>query len=282
MSRSNTSSTDTKTLAAQPKIHREFLLLVSITGLAVLAWWVSSLGLYKPESDLGYALGVAGGTMMVLLFAYPLRKRVPFMQNWGKTRYWFWWHMMLGILGPSTILFHSGYYFGSLNATVAFSAMACVALSGVFGRFVYARIHHGLYGRRATLKEMQAALGGAANQGRTILAGLSSVEKQLQQFETQALQDRKALARAWYFVTLGFQMARVRRACFLDISHHLTSKADVRQAQESVRQYLEAVGRVARFRTFERLFALWHVLHVPLVWMLVLCAVAHVVAVHIY
>jgi hypothetical protein len=33
---------------------------------------------------------------------------------------------------------------------------------------------------------------------------------------------------------------------------------------------------------YERLFALWHVLHVPLVYMLVAAAIAHIVAVHMY
>jgi hypothetical protein len=36
------------------------------------------------------------------------------------------------------------------------------------------------------------------------------------------------------------------------------------------------------FSAWERLFALWHVAHVPFVYILALSAVAHVVAVHAY
>jgi len=45
---------------------------------------------------------------------------------------------------------------------------------------------------------------------------------------------------------------------------------------------LRAMQRVAQFRAYERLFSLWHVLHIPFVFMLVVSAIVHVVAVHMY
>jgi hypothetical protein len=48
------------------------------------------------------------------------------------------------------------------------------------------------------------------------------------------------------------------------------------------RQYLLSVLRVAQFSAFERLFALWHVLHVPFVYLLLITACFHVFAVHAY
>lgn len=49
-----------------------------------------------------------------------------------------------------------------------------------------------------------------------------------------------------------------------------------------VDDYAMAVQRAAQFQTFERLFSMWHVAHVPFVWIMVLCALFHVVAVHAY
>jgi hypothetical protein len=46
--------------------------------------------------------------------------------------------------------------------------------------------------------------------------------------------------------------------------------------------YLYGVERAAQFKVFERIFALWHVIHIPLVYMLVATAIWHVVAVHMY
>ena len=55
-----------------------------------------------------------------------------------------------------------------------------------------------------------------------------------------------------------------------------------RLARKLVRQYLNAVVRVAQFTAYERLFSLWHVAHIPFVYLLVISAVVHVIAVHAY
>ena len=45
---------------------------------------------------------------------------------------------------------------------------------------------------------------------------------------------------------------------------------------------LAATRRVVEFAAFERLFSLWHALHLPLFLMLLVAGVVHVVAVHVY
>ena len=59
-------------------------------------------------------------------------------------------------------------------------------------------------------------------------------------------------------------------------------KRALARAMRMVDDYLDAVQRAAQLGAYERLLALWHVLHVPLVWMLLASAIAHVVAVHAY
>jgi len=39
---------------------------------------------------------------------------------------------------------------------------------------------------------------------------------------------------------------------------------------------------VAEFEGYERLFSLWHALHIPLIFMLIIAAVIHVIAVNVY
>jgi hypothetical protein len=53
-------------------------------------------------------------------------------------------------------------------------------------------------------------------------------------------------------------------------------------AGRAVDDYLADVVRVVRFAAYERLFALWHVLHVPLCILLFGAAAIHVLAVHMY
>ena len=45
---------------------------------------------------------------------------------------------------------------------------------------------------------------------------------------------------------------------------------------------LAASRRVAGFEGYERLFSLWHALHIPLIFMMIIAASIHVVAVHVY
>ena len=43
-----------------------------------------------------------------------------------------------------------------------------------------------------------------------------------------------------------------------------------------------AARRVLEFRAFQKLFSLWHALHMPLFLMLIIAGTVHVVAVHLY
>jgi hypothetical protein len=46
--------------------------------------------------------------------------------------------------------------------------------------------------------------------------------------------------------------------------------------------HLAAVRKAAAFAFYERLFRLWHVLHLPLFFILIMAAVIHVVAAHLF
>ena len=109
-----------------------------------------------PNRGIGYALGIIGGSMMLLLLLYSARKRFRWLKFLGPTVGWFRFHMVLGVLGPLCILYHSNFGLGATNSNVALFSMLTVAGSGLIGRYIYSRIHHGLYGSKATLSELRA------------------------------------------------------------------------------------------------------------------------------
>ena len=55
-----------------------------------------------------------------------------------------------------------------------------------------------------------------------------------------------------------------------------------RAAAKYIRNYTNLMGRVAQFSFYERMFAVWHVFHLPIFFMLVIAALFHVLAVHMY
>ncbi|MBS1213203.1 MAG: hypothetical protein H6R26_1820, partial [Proteobacteria bacterium] len=85
-------------------------------GIAlILGWWFRDEEYLTAKEGMGYALGVAGAVMMLLQFAYPLRKNVRIMNSWGSVRLWFRLHKMLGILGPILVLYHSNFRLHATN-----------------------------------------------------------------------------------------------------------------------------------------------------------------------
>ncbi|MCP5152096.1 MAG: hypothetical protein H6982_15175 [Chromatiales bacterium] len=234
---------------------------------------------------MGYALGLTGGSMMLALLLYPLRKHVSALRALGPLKYWFRLHMLLGILGPVLILFHCSFGVGSINATVALACMLLVATSGIVGRFVYGRIHHGLYGSRATLRELQAELESRRQEIAPILAEVPAMRDAFDDFLARAPQEpRGRWARLNHFVGLGRQRRRAERAMrrALRLSEPDASGDDLRAIVGAMDETLRAVQRAAQFSTYEMLFSLWHVVHVPFIYLFVITAAVHVLAVHMY
>lgn len=269
--------------------------LAGVGLLVLLAWLIGRWEGFKPGSELGYNLGLAGGIMLLLLFLYPLRKHFRFMHGLGPAKYWFALHMAMGIFGPLFILAHSRFQVGSVNAAVALSSMCLVAGSGIIGRFIYTKIHHGLYGRRSSLDDVRARSGLSSREVQSKLAFAPKVEEALSRFEAMALQAHaNPLAGAWAFAVLWLRARLVYGYCARELRRLYKAHARERDwdrdkfqrrlkaANRLVHTYLHRIREVAHFSTYERLFSLWHVLHVPLVYMMILSAIAHVVAVHMY
>lgn len=265
-----------------------------VIGIA-LAWYVASSKPYRPDSDFGYNLGLVGGCMMLALLLYPLRKRFKFMSRAGKLSRWFSVHMVLGIAGPVLVLFHSTFKIGATNSRIAYYVMLLVVISGLVGRFVYRHIHHGLYGSRATLAEVEQQMKASAENMSTVFALVPAIGEKLAAFQAYASDNLKGVgARFWRFLTLHQRGLRIAREAQREAMDAVKQKArEQNWSQEEflnqrelvktqIDEYVEAVCGSAMFATWERLFSLWHVIHVPFIFLLVLSGVLHVVAVHMY
>ena len=265
------------------------------TALLLYAGYFSPLERFiTPESGIGYALGIIGGSAMLLLLLYPARKRLPMLKFIGSVKAWFQTHMVLGIIGPLLVLYHSNFSLGATNSNAALFAMLLVSGSGIFGRYFYTRIHFGLYGRRASRAEMQAAAEELKEKVAgsrfvpELLAELDAVDQRMLRHKPGSL---RMLARPLYVTALmhyerwlltRHATAELRRAA---IESPVLAKQHAQFAvavRRYIRQRLQATRQVAEFESYERLFSLWHLLHLPLFFLLLVAGVVHVVAVHVY
>jgi hypothetical protein len=259
--------------------------------LAIIAGFMLPTEHYiTPQDGFGYWLGIVGGSLMLALLIYPVRKRVPALAVIGSVRFWFRTHMVLGVVGPLAILYHANFSLGATNSNVALACMLVVAGSGLVGRFLYARIHHGLYGQRATLRELAADAEGLRNHSGAlkILPGLlDEVERAEREISRPApmvvrpvlagWRERRESLRIRRMVRDAVAMAATRSATLAQERERFT-----RTAAEYVAARLRAARRITEFEASERLFAIWHVLHMPLFVVLVIVGIVHVIAVHVY
>ncbi len=256
--------------------------LLSWGAGGAIIWWMSRADLYHPGKGIGYALGMAGGILMLVLLLYPLRKRVKPLKAFGHLRHWFSGHMVLGIAGPAMVLLHSKLQLGSLNAKVAFWCMVVVAASGVVGRFLYARLHRGLYGQQQTLSDVRTealALREAVSRELHAVPDVASVMANFARQSEHAGQGPFNVIRQ---AALPIRALASLHECRRRLRAATLPRATQDALWWSCRKEATAAIRAAQFRGAERLFALWHVLHLPLVVILFITAVVHVIAVHMY
>jgi len=258
------------------------LVLAGVAVAIVLGWLDRNAPSIDPERGFGYALGIIGGLMMLLLLAYPLRKRAKrALRPAGSVGFWFRFHMLLGLAGPLAILFHSRFTFGSLNSAVALSSMIVVASSGLIGRFLYSRVHRGYSDRKLELRSLKEEMDSLLE----VLArgGISreQIRERLQPFEQRAVEAGGAFwssARAVLGLGVGTRTAERR----LRASLARIEGADTDAIADTAAHFFQASRRAAEFAFYDRLLRLWHLLHLPLFILMVAAVILHIVAVHMY
>jgi hypothetical protein len=280
--------------------RRRFATLGALGFLAAAALLVFGLtfplGRYiTPTRGLGYALGIVGGSMMLLLFLYSARKRFRWLAFLGATARWFRFHMVLGILGPLCILYHADFSLGATNSNVALFSMLTVAGSGLVGRYIYAHIHRGLYGQRLTVSELRdraeslRALSGTVGFLPELVGRLDDIEKRLLAVGSRlpvlalvkpAVIGIVAVAARWR--VHGYIRRQLRLAARSSPIVAAERKRLGRAACAYADRRISATGRLAGFQAYERLFSLWHALHLPLIFVLIAAGVVHVIAVNLY
>ena len=272
---------------------------VRVFGFAVvvaLVWGYNAhLERYMtPTRGLGYALGIIGGSLMLVLLIYPARKRAQWLHVVGGVPLWYRIHMTLGIVGPLLVLFHSNFSLGATNSNVALFCMLAVSGSGLVGRYIYSRVYGDWHEHRATLEELKAAAELLRKQSDTIalLPGyLQAIEHEEQRLFRPAKTPVGALVQpatmALRAVLARWRLNNQIRVMVLEAARQSPVLAAHGQrlaanATSYATRRLDAVRRVREHDYYVRLFSLWHVAHVPFFIMLLVAGIVHVISVTVY
>jgi len=193
------------------------------------------------------------------------------------------------------ILYHCNFALGSLNDTVALVCTLLVAASGLVGRYVYTKVHVDLDGHRASLEELSARAKITAADRTQAAALVPQLLERLTAYDAAVLRPPQSMLAS---VLLPFRLAVETRWTAQRLIWYARGQLR-QQARRSaviraerprlqcavdrfVKEHLQRVRRVAELGSYERLFSLWHVFHLPFFYMLVVAALIHVLAVHMY
>jgi len=99
-------------------------------------------------------LGMFGVLLFLFIYLYPIRKKWAWLGRQGNSKRWLDIHVLLGLVTPVFITFHSAFKFNGI-AGVAYWIMIVVLLSGVVGRYIYAQIPRNLNSAELSLREAQ-------------------------------------------------------------------------------------------------------------------------------
>ena len=278
-----------------PRLRWPILWTVAVTALLYSGSHAHLERYITPQRGLGYWLGILGGSMMLLLLVYSARKRVAWLRWLGSIPAWFQFHMVLGVVGPVLVLFHANFSFGAANSNVALICMLLVAGSGVVGRYIYTRLHARMDGHEDTLEQLKAVGNRLRTQATSLsflpglLDAVDRVEKRWIEPPAAVLMrfphlltggPRLAIARWMVRREIKAAVAQAQRRGSALIAQHAEGIAAAANNYASRR--LEAGRRMAEYQMYARLFSLWHVLHIPLFFMLLIAGIVHVIAINVY
>jgi hypothetical protein len=246
--------------------------------------------LLRPSGSLGLRLGILGGVLFLGVYLYPLRKRWSWLRQFGNTRHWLDFHVLLGVTGPLLINFHSSFKFHGL-AGMAFWIMWTVVASGFVGRYFYGQIPRHLDAAEMSLKEMEKI---AAELGRQIesqqllcAADLAPLFRLPGIDEIQAMPVWRALA---WMVRIDFSrpwvVSRVRRKTMGGVAKMISLGGVLPGGRPQIEDVIAAARKQSRLSTkilfldkTRRVFHLWHVVHRPFSYSFLALVLIHVVVV---
>ena len=244
--------------------------------------------LLKPSGTIGLRLGMFGFLLFLFIFLYPLRKKWAWLGRQGSSRRWLDFHVLLGLLAPLVVTFHSSFKFSGI-AGVAYWIMLIVALSGVVGRYIYAQIPRSLNSAELSLQEAQEqSVRMAAQLKATGILSARDIDGLLRLSDIKEIGAISLIGALWKMLAFdtGFPLRVWRlRQKMLWSQRKWWSLVGLGRGQNAV---LERAISMAREQTVltkkilflsksQRMLHLWHIIHRPFSYSFAVLASIHVI-----
>lgn len=236
---------------------------------------------FKPTGYLGQTAGLLAAGLFFFMWLYPIRKKFRWLAFTGSISRWLDVHIVAGIMIPFVAAMHAAWHFTGLIG-LGYWAIIVVWLSGIVGKYLYARIPRSRSGlelglgevdaERTTLLRYIAAKTGVAPE---VVGDLLAVDTR----PYVGLGPLRTIGRmAWDDLDRFRAARRLRRGL----------RGEMRKGAKIDRDVMVLVLRLARRQmalsqqvrmldATQRIFRYWHVAHRPVAVAALVAVLVHVV-----
>jgi TRAP-type C4-dicarboxylate transport system permease small subunit len=242
----------------------------------------------KPSGTIGLRLGMFGFLLFLFIFLYPLRKKWAWLGRQGSSRRWLDFHVLLGLLAPVVITFHSSFKFSGI-AGVAYWIMVIVALSGVVGRYIYAQVPRSINSAELSLQEAQEQSQRIAAQlkGTGILSA-QDIDTLLHLPDLKRVESISLLGALWKMLVFDlifpFRVWRLRQKMLWSqrrwwslVGLGRSQNVVLERAISMAREQTVLTKKILFLSKSHRMLHLWHVIHRPFSYSFAVLASIHVI-----
>ncbi len=161
----------------------EGIVVAGVVFILLLAWlgFLVHRSPRFPGSGVGAAFGITGAVFMLIPLAYPIVKRIPFLNARLTSRVSMHsvlvLHVYAGILGPLFAIIHTGHKFDSWLGITLTAVMLLVVVSGFALRYLLTYVAHEVTDKLALLQTARGDLDSAWGVLETSPAAMSILPK---------------------------------------------------------------------------------------------------------
>jgi len=232
----------------------------------------------RPSGYVGQTAGIIALLIFAFLWLYPLRRRARWLEFTGSIARWLDVHVSAALLLPLLVTIHAGWRFGGIIG-LGFWAMMVVWLSGVVGRYLYARIPRGRSGLELSRGEIASERGALLE---SIAVDLGLPLALVQQTLSVAPPAGRLGVIATFRRLVADDLARrraVRRLRALAERTGRQGRAQARRIDRAVRlarREMALTQQVRMLAATHDVFRYWHVVHRPVALAALVAVLVHV------
>jgi hypothetical protein len=237
---------------------------------------------FRPSGIVGQTAGIVAFALFLFLWLYPLRKKFRRLAFTGSVASWLNVHVIAGLSIPLLAALHAAWHFSGLIG-LGYGAMMVAWLSGIVGRYIYARIPRSKTGVELTRDEVEVQRQAVLQQ----IVDATGIDRELLEHILLAgtsptvssdVNPLKAVG-----VMLANDLRRWRALRQLRWDWHgssSTERASEHEMLSTMRRLMRreiALTQQARMLdATHRLFRFWHVAHKPMAVSALVAVVLHV------